>query len=211
MALKIITVLRSSPEYNAEKVKAVQAMCAKHITIPYEFICLSDIDIEGVKVEKLKYSWPGWYAKMEMYQIEGPCLYLDLDTSIIGNIDAILKKAMKKEFVILRDFYRGAKNPRAMGSGLMFWSGDLSFIYELYRPNPIKIPGGDQIILEKIFNHEKSPYKVTFWQDFTDGVCSYKVHIRDKGDIVEPHQKIVCFHGKPRPWNQTVVPYFPAV
>jgi hypothetical protein len=205
--LKVITVLRSSAEYSVEKVLAVHAMVERNLTIPHEFICLSDVEILGVKTIPLKHNWPGWYAKMEIYRNdlpEGPKLYLDLDTSIVSNMDSVLEAAAasSKPFVILRDFYRGAVNPLSMGSGFMYWNMDMSFLYEWYVKNPISIQGGDQILLEKLLNINH----IAFWQDITPAVCSFKVHIRPLGYIL-PKYSVVCFHGKPRPWEQTIVPY----
>lgn len=205
--LRIITVLRSGPEYNAEKVLAVHAMVERNITIPHEFICLSDIEILGIKTIPLRHNWPGWYAKMEIYRPdlpEGSKLYLDLDTSIVSNMDSVLESAAasSKPFVILRDFYRGAVNPFSMGSGLMYWSADMSFLYDWYLKNPVDIRGGDQAILEQLLNVKY----VAFWQDITEAVCSFKVHIQPLKRIL-PKYSVVCFHGKPRPWEQTLVPY----
>ena len=205
--LRVITVLRSGPEYNAEKVLAVHAMVERNLTIPHEFICLSDVEILGVKTIPLKHNWPGWYAKMEIYRPdlpEGPKLYLDLDTSIVSNMDSVLEAAgaCGKPFVILRDFYRGAVNPLSMGSGFMYWNTDMSFLYEWYVKNPVQIRGGDQVILEQLLNVKA----VAFWQDITESVCSFKVHIRPLNQIL-PKYSVVCFHGKPRPWEQTLVPY----
>ena len=205
--LNVITVLRSSAEYTPEKVLIVQSMVRQNLTIPHEFICLSDVEIPGVKTIPLKHKWKGWYAKMEIYRNdlpEGPRLYLDLDTAIVSNMDSVVEAAgaCGKPFVILRDFYRGQINPYSMGSGFMYWNADFSFIYDSYVKNPIEIQGGDQVILQRLVNFRV----VAFWQDITEGVCSFKVHVRPLG-YVEPKYAVVCFHGKPRPWEQTIVPY----
>jgi hypothetical protein len=207
--LIVLTVLRSSDEYNAEKVLTVQAMVARNLTFPHEFICLSDIEIPGVKTIPFLHNWKGWYAKMEIYRKdlpEGPRLYLDLDTAIVSNMDSVVETAAAcgKPFVILRDFYRGVSDPMAMQSSLMYWNMDYSHIFTWYQKNPIEIRGGDQVILERLLN----PKSVAFWQDITQAVCSFKVHVRPLG-YVDPKYSVVCFHGKPRPWDpsQTIVPY----
>lgn len=207
--LIVLTVLRSSHEYTPEKVRIVQGMVKRNLTIPHRFICLSDVFIPDVETIPLKHNWPGWYAKMEIYRKdlpEGPKLYLDLDTAIVSNMDSVAESAAAcgKPFVILRDFYRGARDPFSMGSGFMYWNMDMSYLYDWYAKNPVIIRGGDQVILEKILNHKS----VAFWQDITESVCSFKVHVKPLGRI-EPKYSVICFHGNPRPWDpsQTIVPY----
>ena len=59
--------------------------------------------------------------------------------------------------------------------------------------------GGDQAYIE---HHMKD--KVTYWQDITDGVVSFKADVLPNGLDTA---KVVIFHGKPRPWEQTRVVY----
>jgi hypothetical protein len=43
-------------------------------------------------------------------------------------------------------------------------------------------------------------YNIDRWQELVpDQVFSYKAHIRDRA--VPPSARVVCFHGKPRPWE----------
>lgn len=202
--MKVVTVLKSGGEYGPQMVTAIQKMCEKHITLHYKFICYTDMNVPNCICKPLKHGWEGWYSKMEIYQEAGPILYIDLDTIIVGNLDELIQKAMNYQFIILRDFYRGRRNPYAMQSSIMFWNTDMTFLYDQYKANPIKIFGGDQILLEKAFSGPKKPW-VAFWQDIVEGICSYKVDIIKRG--VKPTDKIVCFHGKPRPWNQSKIRY----
>lgn len=141
---------------------------------------------------------------MEMFRPdlpEGPKFYLDLDTIIVKNFDGVVRAAINcgRDFVILRDFYRGKVNPYAMGSGLMFWTGrQYSSLYVFYKSNPIEVRGGDQVLLESFLN----PKEIAYWQDITEAVCSFKVHVRPLG-YVEDKYSIVCFHGQPRPWDSS--------
>ncbi len=207
--IKIITVLKTSKEYTPEKVKIIQRMCKRHITIPFEFICYSDVDIDGMTVRKLKHNWSGWYSKMEMYQEEGPCLFMDLDTIITNNIDGLIKEALKYKFIILRDFYRGyRKNAppilKAKQSSLVFWNINVKPIYDDYIKNVRTVHGGDQILLEQYFSDKEN--LVTYWQDIDPSIVSFKKQVR-KGKIDPANTKIVVFHGKPRPWDQNIIRY----
>lgn len=207
--INILTVLRKSEEYTPEKVKIIKGMVERNLTIPFNFICLSDVEIPDCNTIPLIHHWKGWYAKLELFRPDlpiGPKFYLDLDTVIVKNIDSLIKKALNYDFIVLRDFYRGIKNPRAMGSGLMFWNiPNLSLIYKKYLIHPIELPGGDQSVLE---NYLIDSPIVTYWQDITNEIASFKVHIKPFNKIDDKYS-IICFHGKPRPWdpNQKIVKY----
>ncbi|EFO2868674.1 hypothetical protein IH240_004512, partial [Escherichia coli] len=56
-------------------------------------VCLTDAEhIEGVETAPLFYNWPGWWAKMELFNPDHPVIgkedlfYLDIDTVITGDL-----------------------------------------------------------------------------------------------------------------------------
>ena len=78
-----------------------------------DFYCLSDCrDVPGFI--ELRYNWPGWWSKMEMFRpdIRGDFLYMDLDTILLGDITALFRGRL----TILQDFYR----MKGLQSSLMF-------------------------------------------------------------------------------------------
>ena len=198
--MKFLTVLRTGGEYNSDHVYALQRQVEKHIPSA-QFYCLSNADL-SCNVIPLTESLLGWWSKMELFKIEGPCLYADLDTMITGNCDTWLESIKQERFVCLRDPYRGKRDPSAMGSGIMYWSGDMEWVWEEYVDSnkPITIPGGDQEFLEQVI------MKASYIQDFTDTVVSYKADCRD-GEYEWQDASIVYFHGKPRPWDQKDIPW----
>lgn len=197
MTPALVTVLRSGGDFRAEHVERLAAQAAAHAP-GIEFICLTDVP--GVPgATPLLEHWPGWWSKMELFDLEGPLLYLDLDTTICGPIDDLLEAACAAEFIALRDF-----NPRAraMGSGLMAWRGDLSHLYREFAEDPARHIAenrtprhwGDQGYLEP----RTDAFRVS-WQDIAPGrVVSWK---KDCKRGVPEGAAIVCFHGKPRPWE----------
>lgn len=194
------TVLRTGGEYNSSHVYALKRQVEKNIP-QAEFYCLSNANLD-CNVIPLTESLPGWWSKMELFKAEGPLLFVDLDTMIVGNCDHWLEEIKDQDFVCLRDPYRGKRDPSAMGSGLMYWSGDMSWVWQDYCDcrKPITLPGGDQEFLEQVI------VKASYIQDFTDDVVSYKADIRD-GNYDKSKASIVYFHGKPRPWNQKDIPW----
>ena len=57
-----------------------------------ELVCLSDVDVPGVRCARLKYGYPDWWCKMEIFrpEIRGDFLLTDLDNVFVGPLDDIL-------------------------------------------------------------------------------------------------------------------------
>lgn len=197
--MRVVTVLKTGGEYRQKHVERLRSQVAKWAP-DAEFQCLSDTN------GTLKHGWPGWWSKMEMFSpdIRGDILYLDLDTSIVGPLDDIF--AVRK-LTLLRDFYR----PDGLGSGMMFLPEECrDEIWRAWIANPTKYmrehkQGGDQAFLERFWLD-----KADRWQDIAPGqVLSYKVHVRkavikgrEYGNGTMPESaRVVCFHGRPRPWD----------
>lgn len=192
------TVLRGGREYTVEHVHKLRDMVQEHAP-EMQFVCLTDSSpqCERIPLEK---NYPGWWAKMELFKLQGPVLYMDLDTVICGDMSYWLDQIKHSNFAILRDVYRGEREPYAMQSSIMYWSGDMSDIWEEFSANPdFSHPNGDQGWLEQHLDD------VLYIQDVTDDVVSYKAHIQKGYD--KHKASVIFFHGKPRPWEQRDVPY----
>jgi hypothetical protein len=159
----------------------------------------------------LSHNWRGWWSKMEVFGLEGPVLYLDLDTVIVGSLDELADAIIRSErLVMLRGFY---KDDRC--SGIMGWGAGVgtqwildSFIADLRNP-PAYVQTetalrmtfrnrtfrGDQEWLDHLLNANLTP--TAFVQDFASGIYSYKVNVKDCG--LPNDARVICFHGKPRP------------
>jgi len=110
----------------------------------------------------------------------------------------LLEAATRHEFIAIHDFNPHQRN---VASGVMAWNSDMSHIYQQFRQDPENYMAryvsprwwGDQGFIEA---YAKS---WEYWQDILPGaVVSYKKHCR-KG--VPSMAKIVCFHGRPKPWE----------
>lgn len=86
--------------YTERHVHALKAMVERHLSLPHEFICVSDRPIDGIKTIPMdrRTFIPGTrYPKLMLYQPEGPLvgkrlLYLDLDSIIVDSIDPIVDR-----------------------------------------------------------------------------------------------------------------------
>jgi len=142
--------------------------------------------------------WPGWFSKIEMFRQTGPCLYLDLDSVIVGPLAPLLKIASTRPFTVLRDFNHPA---REVQSSVMAWNGNMGRLYTRFRCHPQHHMAenaetrwwGDQGFVERYADGWD------FWQDMLPGaLVSYKKQCRDG---VPEGARVVVFHGKPRPWE----------
>lgn len=187
----------------AEYVNALHAQCKVFLKVPHKFVCFTDDDTgltKGIEVEWLPNNLTGWLNKLYLFKRsvfkEGRVMFLDLDTVIVGNIDAIA--SYDGEFATLRDFWRSD----GLGPAVMLWrAGFGSHIWERYcLANYPALARGDQEWIESVF--KKDGYKPDILQDLHPGrFVSYK----DQCQFEVPLEaKVVCFHGNPRPHEVTL-------
>lgn len=180
-----VCVLRSGGDFTPRHVQWLAAQ------VP-GIVCLSDQAVPGVPTVPLRHGWPGWWAKMEAFDpgvIAGDVLLMDLDTVVLE-----LPVWLPLVTTVLPDFYR----PRLMGSGFMFLTAaDRARCFEAFTTDPkrhmractTRERWGDQGFLQPLIGGAAK---------WGDEVRSYKVHCRAG---VPAGTKVVCFHGKPRPWD----------
>lgn len=203
--MKVLCVLRSGGEYRPEHVTRLRDQVLVHLPTA-DFWCLSDVDVPGVQILPLKFDWPGWWSKMEIFRpsIKGPVLFFDLDTSIVGDLTDI---ARIDRLAIMRDVYRRG----GLQSSMMFLpevARERIWFEWIDRPEhwmQIYQRGGDQAFLERFWLD-----RAARWQDELPGqLVSYKAHVRkavhkdrEFGDGSIPDgARVVVFHGLPRPWQ----------
>lgn len=215
--ITIASVLRSGGDYDPAYVKRLATGVRRNLSVPYEFVCLSDIyfnrlgsDVDSVI--PLKYNWPGWWAKIELFSLSGSVLYLDLDTVVVDSIDGLAKWVMKSngQLLMLRDFYR-----KAQSSGILGWNDDMRWILDSFvsdyasnatwkeGPHSVwlitkrkRIRGDQEWLRDLMLKHKQ--IQVVLAQDIFPGIYSYKVDVRD-GESLPDDARIICFHGRPRP------------
>jgi hypothetical protein len=204
--LSVACVLKSGGDFSFQHVCWLEAQVAKYLTVPHQFVCLTDIpafykNLQFVRQIPLSHNWRGWFSKIELFRpglFEGPVLYFDLDVLIVGNIDEL---ARANGFMMLEGFWPHRKG--LPNSSVMYWDVDLSEIYERFLIDPPKFfdayrtkkKWGDQDVIADL-----SPIKPAFWQSgFPGRFSSYKLAI--KNDEVPGGVSVVVFHGMPRPWG----------
>lgn len=179
----VACVLRSGGDFEPAHVQWLARQ------VPW-LVCLSDVPVAGVETIPLRHDWPGWFAKLEMFgpSLDGDVLMFDLDTVVLSLPDE------PSETTVLRDFTR----PELMGSGFMYVTeADRARVWDAWMQDPAghiaacqKWPrfGDGGFLQEHIGNAAK----------WGAEVVSYKVHCKR---AVPAQAKVVCFHGRPRPWE----------
>lgn len=179
-----VCVLRSGGDFQPWHVQWLAAQ------VP-GLVCLSDQAVPGVPTLPLRTNWRGWWAKMEAFDVSliaGDVLLMDLDTVVLE------LPRTPQETTVLPDFYR----PEWMGSGFMFLTEpDRVRCWERFNADPVRhmrecttrARWGDQGFLRRVIGGAAR---------WGDEVRSYKVHCLEG---VPPGTKVVCFHGRPRPWD----------
>jgi len=185
--------VKEGDKYDSDYVNTLYLMIKRHLTIPFDFICLTENPqnlLKQVKIIKLvDTSIKGWWNKCLLFKpdlLNGSCLYLDLDMIILKNID---------EYIINNQYLNVLCNPlilnnkiyHKINSSMMFWNTqneELSKIWFQYSENKLfydnhkallgEEKGDQKVILEsnvkyKFFPTDKIRYfKLLKEEDFLD-------------------------------------------
>jgi len=217
-----ITVLcvRFGNKYGISYVEKLRNMVKRHLTMPYEFVCLTDdpTPIKDVRliVQKNSGYARGWWHKVHMFDpnlpLTGRILYMDLDVVVCGNLDKLVT-TYQHDFLGIRDFNRKYyKNWKNLNSSVMSWvSGTQTHIWNQFcdsKQTAMRLHGDQDWIWKT------SKDFIKFFPD--PWILSYKWEIREKheleinqgkrkfktvnNEIHIPHECcIAVFHGDPNP------------
>jgi len=194
----IVCVLKSGGAFTPDYVTKLYNMVERNTTQAYEFICLTDFPkIKDCQITKLLNDFPGWWSKIELFRpglaSTEKLIYFDLDTIILGNIDAFFE--FGGEFYGLRPWNRGNQLRGQFGSGVMAWKSDsVNFIYNDFDISQISPHFGDQAYISRSLTDNGVNYQPL--QDVVSGIYSYKRECSRKGPPSDA--RIICFHGRPR-------------
>lgn len=209
----VVCVLRSGGVYKPQHVRRLRDQVSKHLRQLHRFVCLADYDYapadDDIECAVLPRDYPGWWSKICLFYpglFDGPTLYFDLDTTIIGPIDDLADQVHDKRLIMLH----GMTNPRFPGSGVMGWGAQVPNVFADFDRDPglamsrcvTSSNWGDQGF---IAHHVEA---LSFWQDLLPGqICSFKVHCLRIvqgpriGAVPPSGARVVCYHGIPKPWD----------
>lgn len=197
--ITIFLVLRTGGDvYTSRYVNTTANNIRNHVTSKHEIVCITD-NITGInsidRVIKMKHNWPKWWGKVELFRDDvtqnSHCLFMDLDTVCVGNIDYLCSPNIG--FFGLRDFNQAS----IFQTGVMKWNVSSS-VHRIYHGFTM----GNRTRYMNGGDHEwigaSAPDKKFLQDAFPGEICSYKKHLPHiYKKIINP--SIVCFHGNPRP------------
>ena len=225
-----IICLKWGAKYPSEYVNHLYRMINNHLTIPFEFYCITD-DSNGLYPEvnvldlDIEEGLKGWWYKLQLfkrdfYGLSGQAMFLDLDVVIINNIDPLFE-TNRNDFMIIRDLkpdlvYNSSVFKLELGSQPHVWE---EFLAD--KESIISRMHGDQDWISEVVNDAK------LWPD--NWVVSFKKECNarnknsygalgrflrskgfflPKGEAAPPKEaKIVYFHGKPDPHDVAETSY----
>lgn len=83
--------------YSPAWVTRLRDQVAAHLPLDHRFVCLSNVDVPGVETKPLVTEWPGWWAKVEIFNpandLGDRVLYLDLDVFVTGDLTPLVQQA----------------------------------------------------------------------------------------------------------------------
>jgi hypothetical protein len=215
-----VICVRFGNRYGIDYVERLRNMVSRNLSVPYEFVCLTDDQhvISGVRniyQPNARYS-KGWWHKVHMFDptlpISGRILYFDLDVVIHNNIDK-LATVWTEDFLGIKDFNRQFYQQWSyLNSSVMCWNhGTQNHIWNDFKKSPSDAQKlqGDQDWIWKT-----SKDRIKFWPK--EWIMSYKWEVRKKEDLVLENGKrrfkqvkdnvtvhpdccVTVFHGDPKP------------
>jgi hypothetical protein len=185
-----VVCLKTGTKFTDDYVVKLKNMVERNLTVPHQFICFTDRSVDGITCHAPLTNLPKWWGKMMFFRPEiqeytgkDPYLYLDLDVTIVNNIDQMVES--KAPFRIIQQW----KKIRSRGTVPMYNSSCMYFhqagvrkrIWKRFveaRGDVMKLFRGDQDWIAYC-----SPQEATFPCDwFTDviGAINNKVTRRTK-------------------------------
>lgn len=188
----VACVLRTGGIYTPAWFWRISRGLLEHMSAPYKLMCLTDSpSLSAAWAIKLEHNWPGWWSKLELFRpglFEGPVIYLDLDTLVLGDLADIAR--YRGPFAMLSDFYR----PTEAESGVMAWTPGhaTDAIWEAFTRDPFRAMQKYRRDGRFIAEHS-TPDRL---QDRYPGqIVSLKVHCKQGPPA---GARLCCGHGKPR-------------
>lgn len=182
--LTVACVFKESETYKRSHVDRLEQLVAHHMSQPYKFVCVDDSEL------------PGWWAKIDLFRpgrFRGRVLYLDLDTTVIGGLDDLAN--YPPAFAAIGNFAEIKEaNKARFNSSVMAWDADdAGHLFTEFTASVMDRMKGDQDwISERMLDAQEFP---------ADWCVSYKVRRYLKLRTLPTDARVICYHGKPKPWE----------
>lgn len=183
--------------YSEKYVTALYNMVERNLTIPYEFVCLTDQTPPNyIRKIPLNTNKTGWWNKIhlfdpDLFDASHRILYMDLDVVVVGSLNKIA--SVQEPFCMIENFGPN-KGHAAHNSSVMVWtpSEKTSEAYTRFSPDVMRELHGDQCWLWRIHRNNIFDFPKSW-------AVSYKYEKISKWHHADKDTAVVVFHGKPKP------------
>lgn len=201
-----VICIKWGKKYSSEYVIKLKNSVERWLSVPHEFVCITESPVDGVNCIQFETKHEGWWAKIELFRpgrFPGANLYLDLDVIVTASLDGFIKP--EGRLLALDDFSYSLRNKKqgidpktrellggdgTCNSSVMFWHDDEARdVWDRFSPEVMTRLHGDQ-------NHITQclwPNKLALYQPGL--ACSYKYHVLNN----DGHGSVCVFHGNPKP------------
>ncbi len=217
MSRRVVLCMKWGSLYPAEYVNILYSACRKYITGDFLFVCLTN-ESEGIRSEVEIHPVPeigldewhyynGAWPKIavflsNLYGLEGRALFIDLDTVLLGNIDALFEVPGALVAIDNDPWKEKTGQPQTMSSIFAFDLGSLGHLVEQIKADRDVLVKRHTI--EQAFLHA-AVQSISYWPQ--EWLVSFKYHLRrpllvDRflpPRIPSKQARLLIFHGKPRP------------
>lgn len=207
----LVAVLRSGGDYRPEHAARLFANARFWSfveEIPLRCVLLTDQPhpelYPDCEVRQLWHRWPGWWSKLELFDAAqddlGDFLFVDLDTIFVGRLAPLFRHGAERP-VCNDDFYR----PGNLQSSMMWLPQHArATVSSAWREDPhghMHHFPGDGNFVDFMYKG-----KADTWQALIPGaIVSYKKDMCAQPKV-PTGAHVVCFHGRPRPWDTPLWP-----
>ena len=199
-----VCCVKEGDKFDSDYVNTLYLMAKRCLTIPFDFICLTENPrnlFKQIKVVNLEdKSIKGWWNKCLLFKpglLSGSCLYLDLDMIILKNIDEFIIQNQCLN-ILCNPVSFNNKNYYNINSSMMFWNADNKelnniwfqyaenkLFYDAHKPSINEIYGDQKVIIE-------SKVKYEFFR--SDKIRYFK--LLKKEDLLDANISIIVCKGK---------------
>lgn len=207
--------------YGAEDVNILFAMVNRNLTLPFQFVCFTD-DETGINPLikclpipplgcEIPPDVPGKWPKValwtkDLYGMKGTALFIDLDSVIVGNIDAYFQYGDPNDVITARNWLNLLKKS-GQTSVFRYPIGGHSYMLENLQADSPTVSRKYQYEQNYVTNNIRPGIK--FWPE--EWTKHFRIHCVGslitrylRPPIVPAGAKIITFPGKPKPSDAAI-------
>ncbi len=210
-----VVCMKWGKKYSPEYVNKLYNMCRRNISLKFNFICFTDdpsgikegVEIKPLPKMKLEAGPERGWLKLSMFSPDvdipsGRCLFIDLDTVIVDNIDDYFK--VDGDLVLVKHRNPSATQGEGMTSVFRFEVGAHPQIYENFMRNSASIKRQYRHEQAYVCGFSKAHNFLSFFPEQWNPSFKHNcMRFFLLGLFLEPKipsgAKMIIFHGNPTP------------